>query len=122
MTPLRTAEFDKGRLWHFRAQPLRAIDGDTCVVLLDTGCYGRYEARVRIASLWAAERNEAGGAEATARLQAALGSGAGAWPLRVISRQRETVVSEVRSFERLVADVYVARDDGALVDIREVVA
>lgn len=117
-----TAEaWDRASLWRFRAKPIRVIDGDSLIVLCDCGFYGRHEARIRIADLWAPERNEPGGSEATARLAAALAADAAEWPLRIVSRQRETVVSEVRSFERYVADVYVVQPDGSLKDVRELV-
>lgn len=114
-----TAEaWDRASLWRFRAKPIRVIDGDSLIVLCDCGFYGRHEARIRIADLWAPERNEPGGSEATARLAAALDADAADWPLRIVSRQRETVVSEVRSFERYVADVYVVGAGGELADVR----
>lgn len=104
-------EFDRAHLWRFRARPLRVIDGDTLVVLCDTGFRGRHEAHVRIAGYDAPEIGEPGGQDARRALDAAVFERGGValdWPLRVVTRQRETVVSEVRSFERFVGDVYVA--------------
>ena len=98
---MRAADFDKAVLWRYRARLLRLIDADTVVCLVDTGFYGRHEVRLRLADIDAAEADEAGGAEATSALAGALRlAGDGPWPLRIVTRQRETVVSEVRSFER----------------------
>lgn len=107
---MTTDEFDQSSLWRFRARPLRVIDGDTLVVLCDTGFRGRHEAHVRLAGYNAPESRDPGGADARRALDAAVfdrGGVAVDWPLRVVTMQRETVVSEVRSFERYVADVYV---------------
>lgn len=109
--------FDRSFLWRFRGKPLRIIDGDSLVVECDTGFYGRHEVHIRIADLNAPELNEPGGLEAKTRLERAIGWQSG-WPLRVVTRQRETVVSEVRSFERYVADLFVMAAGGELVNVR----
>lgn len=109
--------FDRTHLWRFRAQALRIIDGDTFVALVDSGFYGRHEVHIRIADLNAPEMSQPGGADARIRLVTALGWLTTGWPLRIVTQQRETVVSEVRSFERYVATVYVM-DAGNLVDVR----
>lgn len=113
------ADFD-ACLWHFRASVLRIIDGDTVVVLADTGFHGRHEVHVRIADLNAPELNEPGGQEARVRLVTALGWLTVGWPLRVATRRKETVMSEVQSFERYVADLYVLNGGGDLVNLRSV--
>lgn len=110
--------FDRGSLWRFRGWPQRIIDGDTFVAMIDTGFSGRHEGHIRIADLLAPELHQSGGPEAQALLATALISGPREWSLRIVTRQRETVVSEVRSFERWVADVWVVRD-GRLVDVKE---
>ncbi|MGE0545337.1 MAG: hypothetical protein AB7R89_34695 [Dehalococcoidia bacterium] len=114
-------DFDRQYLWHCRAQPLHVTDGDTVRLLVDTGFGGRHEVALRLAGYSAPERYEAGGAEATAALARAIATGVGAWPLRVATLQRETVISEVRSFERYVGHLWIAMPDGGLVNVREVV-
>lgn len=109
--------WDRERLWRYRARPIRVIDGDTIVVEADTGFYGRHEVHIRIADLNAPELNEPGGEEAAIRLRQAIDSPS-EWSLRVVTRQRETVVSEVRSFERYVGDVLVVGDAGGWVDVK----
>lgn len=109
-------EFDRAYLWRFRALPLRVIDGDTFVALVDCGFYGRHEVHIRIADLDAPELSQPGGTEARLRLMNAIGWQTG-WPLRVVTQQRETIVSEVRSFERYVATVYVMEAND-LVNVR----
>lgn len=46
----------------------RVVDGDTFEICIDGGEGVTWKERVRIWGLWAAERNEEGGAEATAAL------------------------------------------------------
>ncbi len=117
MSPLSAWDFDKASLWRYRALALRVIDGDTLTVLADSGYYGRHEVHIRLAGFSAPELREVGGTAARRALADVLTTAdAVPWPLRVISRQRETVVSEVRSFERYVADVLIVRD-GVLVDV-----
>lgn len=115
MTP---EEFDAA-LWHYRAQVVRVIDGDTVVLLADTGFHGRHEVHVRIADLNAAELSEPGGQEARLKLTTALGWLTVGWPLRVATRRRETVMTEVQSFERYVADVFVM-DRGDLLNVKDI--
>lgn len=112
--------FDRTSLWRYRAMPLRVIDGDTLVVLCDTGFRGRHEAHIRIAGLNAPELHQEGGIDARRALDAVIFDRTVhmEWPLRIISQQRETVVSETRSFERYVADVYVVCGDG-LRDVKD---
>lgn len=112
-------DFDVG-LWQYRARPLRTIDGDTFVADLDLGCYVRFEAHIRIAGFNAPERYTPEGPGATARLRLALETPVSTpWPLRVVSTQRETVVDQVHSFERLVCAVYVLHGDGTLQNLTE---
>ena len=114
-------EWDRQFLWRFRARWLSDdyFDGDTFTALADTGYDGRHEVRVRLQGFMAPERRDPGGAEATRRLWDALNTGVGEWPLRIVSQQRETVVTEVTSFERYVSNVFVVRDDRMLIDVRE---
>ena len=116
---LTPEEFD-ARLWHYRAQVLRIIDGDSAVLLADCGFRGRHEVHVRIADLNAPELHEPGGQEARLKLTTALGWLTVGWPLRVATRRRETVLREVMSFERYVADLYVTDAGGNLVNVKEV--
>lgn len=118
---MNTSDFDRDLLWRYRALPLKIIDGDTCTLLCDVGYGARYEVHLRIAGLNAPELNEPGGFAARVRLATLLPTwspGTG-WPLRVVSTQRETVVSEVRSFERFVGDLYVCQPDGSLKNLKE---
>lgn len=122
--PLEVMLFDRAFLWRFRAKPLRVIDGDTAVVLADTGYFGRHEVHVRIAGLNAPELGQPGADEARRALDAAVFDRGGValdWPLRLISLQRETVVSEVRSFERFVSTIFVVRGN-VMIDVRELIA
>jgi hypothetical protein len=121
--PMTTGWFDRNFLWHYRARPIRVIDGDTFIALVDTGFFGRHEVRIRIADINTPELGEDGGGEAMIRLQEVLGfllfDPPPGWTIRVVTRQRETVVSEIRSFERYVADVYVITDGDMLTDVKE---
>lgn len=117
--------FDRTYLWHFRAELLGIHDGDTVTVLADTGYRGRHEVRLRIANIWAPELSMAGGALATRRLTdiLALRDHTERWNLRVITQQRERVVTEVTSFERYVGDLYVAETTTTpLIDVAGVMA
>lgn len=113
-------EWDRAVLWRFRARwlPDAYMDGDTFSAMTDNGMWARHRVSIRIADLWAPERDEPGGPEATARLAAALGrADAVEWPLRFVSQQRETVVTQVQSFIRYVGDVLVVID-GELIGVR----
>ena len=114
------AEWDRAHLWHYRARLPAIHDGDTIYTLNDTGYRGRHEPHLRIAGLTAPELWTPEGPAARAAMGAALRYAADVpWPLRVVSLQRETVISEVTSFERYVSDVLVALPDGTLRDVKE---
>ncbi len=119
--PMNTVDWDRCFLWHYRATLIRVIDGDTFVALVDTGFSGRFEAHIRIADLDTPEMTEPGWADATAALEHALRHGTsfarGLWPLRIITRQKETIIAEERTFTRFVADVYIG--ESFLINIRE---
>jgi hypothetical protein len=117
--PVTVSEFDRTRIWHFRAKwlPAEYMDGDTFTALCDVGYRGRHEPRIRLVGYSTPERYEPGGLEATVALIHALQQGVGKWPLRIVSLQRETVVSEVTTFERYVSVVYVVRPGDQLVNI-----
>ncbi len=117
--PSQQWEWDRNNLWRTRAKLLRVIDGDSLIALCDCGFSIRYEARIRIAGLWNPETHEPGGSEATMALMRAVESGVGEWPMRIVTQQRETIISEVRSFERWVASVYVCQEGREPVDVRE---
>jgi endonuclease YncB( thermonuclease family) len=107
--------WDRAHLWQYRARLVRVIDGDTLVALVDTGFYGRQEVHLRLAGVNAPELHQPGGREAEQALAGALISNLSPprpeWYLRVVTLQRERVVSEVTSFERYVAHVWVQRGD-----------
>jgi len=88
--------------------------------LADCGYRAAALPHIRIANLNAPERWTPEGPDATRRLTAALQSGHGEWPLRIVTSQRETVISEVTSFERFVGTIAVVQEDGSLVELREV--
>lgn len=121
IVPNTTEYFDR-YLYRYRAQPLRTIDGDTVVVLVDTGFYGRQEVHVRLEGYNAPEVHEDGGRAATLRLAAALTTGTGAWPLRLVSTQKETIVAQQMSFARYVGRIYVCSPSGDLVDVVELIS
>lgn len=115
MTPanyagMRTADFDRQHLWHYRAQLLRVIDGDTFTALVDTGFRGRHEVAIRVADYSAPELHTPEGREAREQLiaafQAAFPPPQFDWNLRIVTRQRITKADESRTFERYVADTY----------------
>lgn len=118
---MNVAAFDAG-LWHFRARLDHPLDGDSLVILADCGYRAAALPHIRIANLNAPERWTPEGPEATRRLAEALALGVGEWPLRVVTRQRETVVSEVTSFERFCGDIWVVQPDGSLVDVKDLVS
>lgn len=125
--------FDRAYLWHYRAEPLRVIDGDTIVARIDTGFDNQHVTRVRIQDLWAPEMLEfrelprgvkmlePGGQEAKEAMQRALSMRDNVlWPLKIVTLQRKTIISEVRSMERWVGDVYISIN-GILEDIIDVI-
>lgn len=114
-----TRGFDTLFLWHYRAKLIEVLDGDTIVCLCDTGFYGRHEVHIRLAGFSAPERRQLGGTAATLQLTEILQTAVGDWPLRIVTLQRETIVSEVRSFERFVANIFVAQSDGMLRSVAE---
>jgi len=118
---MNAEEWDRGHLWRFRARLVRVIDADTWVVEADTGFSGRHEVHIRIAEMNAPESSTPEGAVATAAVIRLLNTipPSFAWPLRIVSRQRERSVAEVRSFERFVADVSVVQADGTLRDAKD---
>ena len=116
MTP---EEFDRGFLWRYRAKLLRVVDGDTMIVLADTGFMGRHEVRIRLHDVWAPELKAEGGEAAKQRLTKVLldamrpenDGPRPEWYLRIVSLQKERVVAETTSFERFVADVFVVQEN-----------
>ena len=112
--------FDAERLWRFRAAPIRVIDGDTIVVLIDTGFHGRHEATIRLADFDAPELNTPEGKKAKDKMFSVVGwMSSSGWPLRIVTRQAKTKVSEVMSFTRYVADVYIFDVDNVMVNIKD---
>jgi endonuclease YncB( thermonuclease family) len=115
---MTVVDFDRASLWHFRAYVVRVIDGDTFVAMCDTGFSGRHEAHIRLDGVNAPELTDEGGITARLWLQANLPVGVG-WPLRIVTTQRERVVSEVTSFERFVAMALIVQPDGSLKNLKE---
>jgi endonuclease YncB( thermonuclease family) len=111
--------WDRGFLWRFRAIPLRVIDGDTFVALVDNGYSHRHEAHIRLSGWSAPELRDPGGEDARQKLVMALTTIdiALPWSLRIVSKQKQTVVVEQRSLERYVSDVWVVRPDGTMDDV-----
>jgi len=122
--PIAAAFFDRSFLWHYRARVERVIDGDTFVALVDLGFRAAAMPHIRIHNLFAPEKGTPEGLGATIKLTAVLHDVVPSWdwPLRIVSLQRETVVAEVTSFERWVADVFVVQHDGALTNVTELLA
>lgn len=104
-------------LWHYRARCIRVIDGDTVVVLVDTGFGSRHEVTLRVAGIDAPEIDTPEGlaaADALARIVAR--GGGGEWPLRVrTSRLRSG--REAMSFSRYVGSLAVVGEGDAAVDV-----
>lgn len=116
---MEAAGWDRLHLWRYRAVwlPAEYMDGDTFTALPDQGYDGRRQVRVRLDDLWMPELSAPGGVDAMIALQDVLSRGQGKWPLRIVSKQRETVISEVRSFERFVSDVFYVDAAGELRDV-----
>lgn len=93
----------------YRGQVYRVVDGDTVEVLLDLGFDAWSRVALRIAELWAPERNVSAGKEAQAVMADLLPVGT---PIAVYSTQR-------RSFARYVGELWVHRD-GALRRVSDV--
>jgi endonuclease YncB( thermonuclease family) len=125
LMPVSALFFDRNFLWRYRAKPIRAIDGDTFVAMVDNGFYSRQEVHIRIADINTPERGQPGFGEALLRLNEALGFmrfvPSTGWDLRIITRQKETIVTEQRTFERYVADVFVASPEGMLINIVDLI-
>lgn len=118
---MNAREWDRAHLYQYRARLLRVIDGDTALLLVDCGFYGRHETRVRLFGIRAPELHAAGGLEAKQRLERALSQATtGEWPLRLISTQRERIVAEQTTFERYVGWIWIETPDGALHSIEAV--
>lgn len=100
--------WDSERLWHYRAKLIRVIDGDTLVVLVDTGFWGRQEVHVRLIDVYARELRAYGGVTDREKLVRALANLSGEWPLRVVTLQKEKSTGEVTTFERYVGEVFIA--------------
>ncbi|MDQ3693171.1 MAG: hypothetical protein M3464_06050 [Chloroflexota bacterium] len=113
--------FDRARLWHFRARLESVRDCDTIETLADTGYGGRHQAAIRLAGINSPENGTPEGDAATAWMVDTLSRWpiSHAWPLRVVSLQRERVVSEVRSFERFVGSIYLIAVNGQLVSLSD---
>jgi hypothetical protein len=95
-------------MWQYRAAVVRVLDGDSLIILADTGFNGRQEEHIRLLDVHAPEMSELGGldtfgfvAEWCARLPADV-----RWPLiidTVPNTSREP--AERRSFVRYLATV-----------------
>ncbi len=101
---------DESNLWRYRARLVRVIDGDTVVLLVDTGFGSRMEATIRIAGINAPELPTFPGYEARDALVGMLPGrlslpNIDGWPLRVQTHKTRTGTDD-RSFTRYVGDVY----------------
>jgi len=122
MTGMDALDWDREYLWRFRARLVSVTDGDTIVVLSDTGYRGRQEVALRIFGIDAPKMSTPEGKMAAHWLASTLlwgRYGFSPWLLRVKTIQRETVVTEVTSFERWVSRVWVVGEGGRLVDVAE---
>lgn len=113
-------------LWTYRARPIRAVDGDGLLLLVDLGFGARYEADVRLDGIDAPEiGTEAGRAAWRYLWHDLLGpaflQGASAWPLLVRTRKTRTG-REDRSFARYVGWVGVIGANGAVLDVADALA
>lgn len=114
--------FDRAYLWHFRAKPVRVIDGDTFVVLADCGFSIRHETTIRLHNVYAPElhgKDAIAGARWKDALSAIFDRLSGEWPLRVVTVQLKTKVAEDVTFIRYVSDVHIVNDDGSLSNLAE---
>lgn len=103
-------------VWSFRAKPLRAIDGDTCEVLLDRGYLDQSIKRIRLAGVNAAELYGATPEAAEAArcyVEQWLGIGPESqpeigweWPVLVVTEKTKAAQQVVMSFERFVGWLY----------------
>lgn len=122
--PENVTQWDQAALWRFRAKPVRVKDGDTIVVLADSGYRGRYEPALRLARIEAPPLNSEAGEAARAwlsdQLLAAEAYGPD-WPLRLQTVQRETVVEETTTFERWVSEVWTVAKDGTLSNLSDAI-
>lgn len=111
---MKIEEFDAG-IWDYRATLRRIKDADTLVVLVDTGFRGRHEPAVRLVRCDAPERGTPAGKAAFNFVYDLLHESLPpVWGLRIRTVQRETVVEEVTSFERWVAEVWLVEADGTM--------
>jgi hypothetical protein len=99
----------------------RYLDGDTFTALVDTGFGGRYEARIRVSDLFEPEMApQPGAVDARDRLIGAFNRvGWGEWSIRIVTMQRVRSISETKSFDRYVSEVYLAID-GTLHNLTDV--
>lgn len=108
---MNAQEWDRQNLFRFRARVWRIIDGDTFVALPDCGFDVSAFPHIRIKNVFAPELHQIGGTDAKIKLRNVLyQSDDEAWPLRIESELRVTVVQGVKSFARYVAYVYVVKN------------
>lgn len=87
-------------LWWYRAALVRILDGDSFVAMVDLGMSVHTTQHLRLLDVWAPERNQPGGTDATNELAAWLGAREGKWPLLIRTEK------DKRSFARYIADVF----------------
>lgn len=104
-------------LWHYRAKPVRVIDGDTLILLVDTGFGSRHEATIRLAGIDAPELISEEGKRAKEALIEMIDSSA-EWGLRVTTKKLRTG-TDAMSFARYLGDVQVVADSGDGFDVAE---
>ena len=95
-------------MFDYRAALVRVVDGDSCVLELDTGFGGRQEEEVRLLKVSAPEHYQPGGIESRDFTTAWFGqcSTSRRWPLHVVTVPNTTLEpNERRTFIRYLATV-----------------
>lgn len=99
--------------WFARARLERVKDGDTFVFLVDTMFYGRHEPSIRLVGYSAAEADELGGADATARAAIWLAGHVhgSVWPYLIFTQR------DKQSFARFLASAWCIADGERMQDM-----
>jgi hypothetical protein len=97
-------------VWDYRAALIKVTDGDTIVLLVDTGFHGRQEVELRLAGVSAPELSQPGGVETRTFVGdwlQAHSSPLMRWPLRVQTQTNTNPEPiERRSFTRYIGWVH----------------
>lgn len=94
-------------MFDYRAAPVRVVDGDSLVLLIDVGMGARVEEEIRLLDVSAPERHQPGGPESRDFVTAWLGQlPARKWPLHVETVPNTSLEPlERRTFVRYLATV-----------------